>query len=226
MLNAQHAEFKDRGNSRRSSLRCACSAIYYMHLSLPFLPLPYLEFQFAEIAIVMAVILYGPLAGTLASFEYLIILEMLGQFAPFGPLLAFLGVVSIVIGMGVARYLLFNANRKTGVWSYASISIIIAASIRVPLLTFANLAYFYLIAPNFINIATSELSSFLGNAVISSFALVLVFTAFFNIIQSVRHSPCYCCVRLHICKMEPLQHRQILAPKLYCNGEKGVSCLS
>jgi|BEDMetMinimDraft_2_1075160.scaffolds.fasta_scaffold00023_32 hypothetical protein len=161
------------------------SAISYMHLSLPFLPLPYLEFQFAEIAIVMAVILYGPLAGTLASFEYLIILEMLGQFAPFGPLLAFLGVVSIVIGMGVARYLLFNANRKTGVWSYASISIIIAASIRVPLLTFANLAYFYLIAPNFINIATSELSSFLGNAVISSFALVLVFTAFFNIIQSV-----------------------------------------
>jgi len=161
------------------------SAISYMHLSLPFLPLPYLEFQFAEIAIVMAVILYGPLAGTLASFEYLIILEMLGQFAPFGPLLAFLGVVSIVIGMGAARYLLFNANRKTGVWSYASISIIIAASIRVPLLTFANLAYFYLIAPNFINIATSELSSFLGNAVISSFALVLVFTAFFNIIQSV-----------------------------------------
>lgn len=161
------------------------SAISYMHLSLPFLPLTYLEFQFAEIAIVMAVILYGPLAGLLASFEYLIILEMLGQFAPFGPLLAFLGVGSIVIGMAAARYLLFNANRKTGVWSYASISIIIASSIRVPLLTFANLAYFYLVAPNFINIATSELSSFLGNAVISSFALVLIFTAFFNIIQSI-----------------------------------------
>jgi len=161
------------------------SAISYMHLSLPFLPLPYLEFQFAEIAIVMAVILYGPLAGSLASFEYLIILEMLGQFAPFGPLLAFMGVASIVIGMALGRYLLYNTSRKRGVWSYAAISILIASAIRVPLLTIANLAYFYLVAPGFISIASSELSSFLGNIAISSFVLVLVFTALFNVIQSL-----------------------------------------
>ncbi|MEM3637278.1 MAG: hypothetical protein QXX17_03855 [Conexivisphaerales archaeon] len=161
------------------------SAISYMHISLPFAPLPYLEFQFAEIAIVMAVILYGPVAGTLASFEYLIILEMLGQFAPFGPLLAFLGVGSVVLGMVITRLLVSAIVKRTAVWNYATLSILMASVIRVPLLTVANLAYFYLVAPNFISIASTQLSNFFGIATLNSFTFVLLFTAVFNIIQNL-----------------------------------------
>lgn len=161
------------------------SAISYLHIGFPFLPLPYLHFQVAEIAVVMAVLFYGPWAGTLASLEYLIILEMLGQFAPFGPLLAFLGVQSIVFGMLFASKLVNHTSKRFGVWSYSLSSIALSSLIRVPLLTLGNLAYFYLIAPGFIQYASFSLSKFTGFNLggEGGLFLILAFTALFNVAQ-------------------------------------------
>jgi hypothetical protein len=156
-----------------------------LQVGVPFLPLPYLVFQFAEIPVVLSTLLFGPLGGAISAFEYWAMLQTLGQNAAlFGPEAAFLAVGSSVLGIYIAKRLLSLTGSKPGVWLFASACLGTASLVRVPLLTAVNWWIFNFLAPGFIPVAAGMAARFLsipsGDA---GLGLVLVFTGIFNIIQ-------------------------------------------
>jgi len=161
--------------------------ISLLHLGVPFVPVPYLVFEFAEIPVIISGMLFGPVGALISALEYWGMLQIVGQFAPIGPAAAFLGVGSTVIGMILAAKLLRRLGHVPGIWAFSALAILFGAMIRAPILTFVNWGILVYIAPGFAPFATKALGSFLGYQLSpdSGLILVLVFTAIFNLIQTV-----------------------------------------
>jgi len=162
-------------------------AISLLHLGVPFLPVPYLVFEFAEIPVIISGMLFGPVGALISAAEYWGMLQLIGQFAPIGPAAAFLGVGSTAVGVIFAAKVLHRLNIRPGIWGFSALAIVIGALIRAPVETLVNFGILVYVAPGFAPFAAHSLGNFLGYQLSpgTGLELVLVFTATFNIIQTI-----------------------------------------
>jgi riboflavin transporter FmnP len=157
-------------------------------LGLNFPLIPYLQFDFGEIAILLAFFIFGPVPGLVAGFIEFLTLMVLGQNAPIGPVLKLVSILAslggIWLGMG-----LVSRSRSPSFAKALALGTALGVVSRVVFLTISN---YYLIVFFGGEYALSGLVPYLagpfklvgvsltpGNGL----ELILAFTAVFNVLQ-------------------------------------------
>jgi riboflavin transporter FmnP len=171
-----------------SAIFAALSAILTFLPTLNFVFLPYLQFQIAELPIMIGALIYGPIAGVISAFAYWLILNFVGTFQPLGPLMAFLAVMGLIIGAWIG----INMAKKIGLKSSGifGIGLILTfgALIRIILMSVLNYVIIWILMPSFFILAVKSLGATLGlqfQSNVDALIVIMVFTAVFNIIQTL-----------------------------------------
>jgi len=177
------------GISGSRSLIAATSAVFgalaallaVLPLSFPFPPIPYLKFDIAEIPVVAAFLGFGPLPGFFSAITYWLVLTIVGEFTPIGPAMKFISVASMLLGFW-AGYKLTCRQRLACFLAFS-----LGSLSRVAVTTLANYVVLVILFPKpFLEYAANALSLFLGVTLpptILALTLILIFTAFYNIIH-------------------------------------------
>ncbi|MDG7005387.1 MAG: hypothetical protein JRM86_00445, partial [Nitrososphaerota archaeon] len=110
-------------------------------LGLDFPLIPYLQFDFGEIAILLAFFIFGPLPGLVAAFIEFVTLMALGQAAPIGPILKLLSILASLGGIWAGTWLV-SRSRSPDFAKAAALGTVLGVIARVVILTAAN---YYLI---------------------------------------------------------------------------------
>ncbi|MGB9759947.1 MAG: ECF transporter S component [Thermoproteota archaeon] len=153
-------------------------------LSFPFPLVPYLKFDLAEIPTMISLILLGPLPGILTSLVYWIVLNFFGSFAPIGPFLKFLAVLSTIVGAWIGTAIC--RKMKSRLLTYIVTILVLSAIVRVVVLTLANYFVIWVLMPDFLSYATFAVSLVTGIKLSPNFGgllVVLLLTAVFNILH-------------------------------------------
>ncbi|MGC9013491.1 MAG: ECF transporter S component [Thermoproteota archaeon] len=153
-------------------------------LSFPFPLVPYLKFDLAEIPTMISLILLGPLPGILTSLVYWIVLNFFGSFAPIGPFLKFLAVLSTIVGAWIGTAIC--RKMKSRLLTYIVTILVLSAIVRVVVLTLANYFVIWVLMPDFLSYATFAVSLVTGIKLSPDFGgllVVLLLTAVFNILH-------------------------------------------
>ena len=158
-------------------------------LGLNFPIVPYLQFDFGEVAIVLAFFIFGPVPAIVSSFAEFAGLEAFGQNVPVGPFLKLFALLSTVLGLWAGAKLASKVGAP-GLSRLVGSGALSAAIFRALILTVANLylleLYYspaaiqglvkYVLQPSFALVG-------IGVSDANYLAPVLVFTAIFNILQ-------------------------------------------
>ncbi|MEM2211162.1 MAG: hypothetical protein QW372_07270 [Nitrososphaerales archaeon] len=155
-------------------------------LSFPFPLIPYLKFDLAELPVIIAFLLYGPIPGLTSSIVYWLILNIVGSFAPIGPLMKFAAVISTIIGMwiGIKMYNKFTSTMK--MITFLTLILSMSIVVRVLITTLANYIVIWILFPTFLEYAAKSLSGFLKVTFSTNFdklILTLIITAIYNVIH-------------------------------------------
>jgi len=167
-------------------------------LSFPLIP--YLQFDFGEVAIILALLMFGPIPATGAAIVEFLTLMVLGVNAPIGPAFKIIAILSSIVGIWAGITLL---SRRSG--GRINRGIVLGGGLGLGLLTrgvvmtIANyflLAYIYdysgtvdYLAPFFKLIGltintTNGLAIILGfTAIFNSLQLVLVFAISYGLLR-------------------------------------------
>jgi riboflavin transporter len=157
-------------------------------LGLDFPLIPYLQFDFGEIAILLAFFIFGPVPGLVAAFIEFVTLMVLGQNAPIGPILKLISILASIGGIWLGT-MLVSRSRNPSFAKAAGLGTSLGIVSRVVFLTIAN---YYLIVFFGGEYALSGLVPYLagtfklvGIALTpgNGLELILVFTAVFNVLQ-------------------------------------------
>jgi riboflavin transporter len=155
-------------------------------LGLNFPILPYLQFDFGEVAIVIAFLLFGPLPATTAAFVEFLTLMAMGENSPWGPLLKIFAILSTLAGLWLGILLAKKArgSAKSNVVLGSSLGVGLIS--RAAIMTVANyylIVYIYTVS--YMTTAVSSAFRLIGITISSSntLGLILGFTAIFNCLQ-------------------------------------------
>lgn len=159
-------------------------AVRLLGIKLPFPPIPYLTFEFAEIPIILGFLLYGPTVGAVSVFSYWIILNVVGSFVPIGPAMAFAASLSTICGIWIG----LKVAGKLGLSKDLAVTLgfIIGSTFRIIVMSLFNYIVLCILMPSFFDFASKSLSAFLGTSFSSqayALTLIFIFTAIFNVIQ-------------------------------------------
>ena len=155
-------------------------------LSFPFPLIPYLKFDLAEIPVIVAFLLYGPVPSLVSAFVYWFVLNFVGSFVPIGPFLKFLAVISMIAGMQIGA--LIYKGLFTSKASFITLIVGLGALVRIVVLTFANYVVIWILFPSFFDFASKSLANALGwgfSSSIEALLFVLIFTAIFNALHTL-----------------------------------------
>lgn len=156
-------------------------------LVLSFPLVPYLQFDLGEIAIILAFFIFGPAPAMTASVVEFLTLMAIGQNAPVGPVLKLVAIVSSLAGIWLGMAI---ASRRShpSLGKAAGLGTSFGLVTRAIMMTFANYVAIILVytvkgivgfvAASFLLIGVTVTE---GNAL----ALVLGFTAVFNVVQLI-----------------------------------------
>lgn len=153
-------------------------------LSFPFPLVPYLKFDLAEIPTMISFILLGPLPGILTSLVYWVMLNFFGSFAPIGPFLKFLAVLSTIVGAWIGTTIC--RKMKSRLLTYVVAILVLSTVVRVVVLTLANYFVIWILMPAFLSYATFAVSLVTGIKLSPNFGgllVVLLLTAVFNVLH-------------------------------------------
>ena len=157
-------------------------------LGLNFPLIPYLQFDFGEVAILLAFFIFGPVPGLVAAFIEFLTLMVLGQAAPIGPILKLISIFASLGGIWVGMAVV----SRSGSPSFAKavgLGTFLGMVSRAVFLTIAN---YYLIVFFGGEYALSGLVPYLAGAFklvgldltsANGLELILAFTAVFNTLQ-------------------------------------------
>jgi riboflavin transporter FmnP len=157
-------------------------------LGLNFPLIPYLQFDFGEIAILLAFFIFGPVPGVVAAFIEFITLMILGQAAPIGPILKLVSILASLGGIWLGTSVV-SRSRSPGFAKAAVAGTVLGVISRMAFLTIAN---YYLIVYFGGAYALSGLVPYLAGAFklvgieltwANGLGLILAFTAVFNALQ-------------------------------------------
>lgn len=171
-----------------SAIFGALSAILTFVPALRFPLLPYLRFELAELPVMIATFLYGPVPGIISSFSYWIILNFIGEFQPFGPAMKFLSVLGMIAGLWMGVWLMKKLGAKLSLVYTLGLCFVLAAAFRIVLMSISNYILLLILMPDFFDFASVSLGAALGLKFSSSteaIIMIMVFTAIFNLIHTL-----------------------------------------
>jgi len=163
----------------------AILTILSQFLGLNFPLVPYLQFDFGEVAIVLSLFIFGPIPALVSSSVEFVTLLAMGQNAPVGPVLKLFSMVSSIAGiwLGIG---LASSIRRANMRNVFGLGTAFGAVVRAAVMTLPNyyiLVFFYTI-PTVIGLLSGAFK-LAGVTLTGTNALVLVlgFTALFNVLQ-------------------------------------------
>jgi riboflavin transporter FmnP len=163
----------------------AILTILSQFLGLNFPLVPYLQFDFGEVAIVLSLFIFGPIPALVSSSVEFVTLLAMGQNAPVGPVLKLFSMVSSIAGiwLGIG---LASSIRQANMRNFFGLGTAFGAVVRAAVMTLPNyyiLVFFYTIPATVTDL--SSLFKLAGITLTDANALVLVlgFTALFNVLQ-------------------------------------------
>jgi riboflavin transporter FmnP len=157
-------------------------------LGLNFPLIPYLQFDFGEIAILLAFFIFGPIPGLVAAFIEFLTLMALGQAAPIGPILKLISILASLGGIWLGTAVV-SRSRNPSFAKAAALGTFLGIVSRVIFLTISN---YYLIVFFGGEYALNGLVPYLAGAFklvgvtltsVNGLELILAFTAVFNVLQ-------------------------------------------
>jgi riboflavin transporter len=110
-------------------------------LGLNFPVIPYLQFDFGEIAILLAFFIFGPVPGLVAAFIEFLTLMVVGQNVPIGPILKLVSILASLGGIWLGTAIV-SRSRNPSFGRAAALGTFFGVVSRVVFLTIAN---YYLI---------------------------------------------------------------------------------
>lgn len=165
----------------------AILTILSQFLGLNFPLVPYLQFDFGEVAIVLSLFIFGPVPALVSSSVEFVTLLAIGQNAPVGPLLKLFSMISSIAGIWLGANLA-SSIRRANMRNVFGLGTAFGAIVRAAVMTLPN--YYILVLFNtlfHIQIVDYFSSAFklVGITITGANALVLVlgFTALFNVLQ-------------------------------------------
>lgn len=152
----------------------------------PFPILPYLKFDFAEIPVMVVLLLFGPIPSLLTAIVHWITLT-LTRGDVLGPLLKFLAVTPMILGfwIGVEAYRRFSKRSVYDTTRALGLGLVLGVILRVLVTTLANIVVLLFVAPGYLFYAQSLLGQ-AGINVVSTIDVLLwtlLFTAIFNVLH-------------------------------------------
>jgi len=199
---------RKNSNSKKVDVQTLSASAVFAALSviLTFLPtlnfpfLPYLRFEISEIPVMTGALIYGPIAGIISAFAYWIILNFVGEFQPFGPLMKFLSVIGMIVGAWVG----LNLAKKIGLNSSPAcglgLILTFGALIRIILMSILNYVMIWILMPDFFDMAAKSLGAILGlkfQSNVDALIVIMIFTAIFNLIHTLLSGiPAYSIVKI------------------------------
>jgi riboflavin transporter len=157
-------------------------------LGLNFPLIPYLQFDFGEIAILLALFIFGPVPGLVAAFIEFLTLMVLGQNAPIGPILKLVSILASLGGIWLGMAVV-SRSRSPGFAKAVALGTALGVISRVVFLTISN---YYLIVFFGGEYALNGLVPYLAGSFKlvgvtltpgNGLDLILAFTAVFNVLQ-------------------------------------------
>ena len=153
-------------------------------LGLNFPVIPYLQFDFGEVAIILAFLFFGPVPAVFSAFVEFVTLMIIGQDVPVGPLFKIIAILSTIgglwTGIAIAKRVSTEAKRGT----ILALSLVFGMIFRAAVMTVPN---YLLVVGAFQGTVEYVTAGFrlLGISLTSSNALQLIlgFTAIFNCLQ-------------------------------------------
>jgi riboflavin transporter FmnP len=158
---------------------------------------PWLQFDLGEVAILMAFFIFGPMPAVASSFVEFVALLFFGQNIPVGPVLKLLALLSTVGGMWLGSRLAVRM-RTPGVGRMVALSVLGGSVTRAALMTIPNYVYLLLLVAQdtlagvegYLHASFALVGISLTDS--NTLALILAFTALFNVMQLVFASAlCY-----------------------------------
>lgn len=154
-------------------------------LGLNFPLVPYLQFDLGEVAIVLSLFIFGPIPALVSTSVEFVTLLAIGQQVPVGPVLKLFAMVSTIAGiwLGIG---LASSIRRANMRNFFGLGTVFGAVVRAAVMTLPN--YYVLAFLTTIPAVVTSLSSLFKLAGITltdanALALVLSFTALFNVLQ-------------------------------------------
>jgi riboflavin transporter len=157
-------------------------------LGLNFPVIPYLQFDFGEIAILLAFFIFGPVPGLVAAFIEFLTLMVVGQNVPIGPILKLVSILASLGGIWLGTAVV-SRSRTPAFGRAAALGTFFGVVSRVVFLTIAN---YYLIVFFGGEYALNGLVPYLAGPFkdvgvrltpANGLELILAFTAVFNVLQ-------------------------------------------
>ena len=166
----------------------ALSAVMSFFPYLRFPLLPYLRFELAELPVMIGTFIYGPIPGIISSIAYWIILNFVGEFQPFGPLMKFLSVLGMILGAWSCQVIIRKLGLKLSSVHAFSLILSLAALVRIIAMTALNYVMLWILLPDFLGFASQSLSAFLGisfQSNMDALMVIMIVTAGFNLIHTI-----------------------------------------
>ncbi|MBI2184545.1 MAG: hypothetical protein HYU39_06260 [Thaumarchaeota archaeon] len=155
-------------------------------LRIPFFPLTYLTFDFAEIPVMFSFLVFGPMAGIISSLVLWATLSFVGTTGTFGATMKFVAVASSALGMWLGISLFSKILGKMGLRAALSSGLVFATISRVILMTIANYVALVVIFPDFLGFAVSlaeKTGLVASSSPFSGVVAVLLITGIYNVIH-------------------------------------------
>lgn len=154
-------------------------------LGLNFPLIPYLQFDFGEIAILLAFFIFGPVPALISSFIEFLTLMAIGQNVPIGPVLKSIAILSSLFGIWVGLALVQRVKRPT-LAKASGVGTLVGIVFRAALMTIPN--YYLIVFLISLPATIGFLAAFFklaGITLTASNGLVVIlgFTALFNGLQ-------------------------------------------
>jgi len=182
-----------RSTRRGRTLQIAGSAVFGalawflavpLFLRIPFFPLTYLTFDFAEIPVMFAFLVFGPAAGAISSFVLWGTLSFVGSTGIFGATMKFVAVASSALGLWLGITLSQRIPRRTGLRGALLSGLGLALLLRVAAMTAANYVALVIVFPEFLGFAASLVTNTGltgGPSPMASLLAILLFTGIYNV---------------------------------------------
>ena len=159
---------------------------------IPFPLIPYLRIDFAEIPILIALFLFGPVSATVSAVIQWLFLNVQGSDAPLGPLIKFVAVLSTISGLWVGSEL-YRQVKGRRIHAGIALSLMLSGGIllRIVAMTIVNYVVLIYVAPvffgaDYLSFAKLTLEKSTGWHFASESAVLgytLLFTALYNLVN-------------------------------------------
>ena len=154
---------------------------------IPFYPLTYLTFDFAEIPVMFSFLVFGPAAGIISSVVLWGTLNFVGSTGTFGATMKFIAVASAALGLWIGVSLYSKVSSKIALKGALASGFIFSLLLRVAIMTVANYVALTIVFPDFMGFAVDMLAK--ANIVdasspFSGIVAILLITGVYNTIHT------------------------------------------